>query len=161
MSTEAQALVALVMAIGVVGSVLPVLPGLPIAWGAVVAWAVLDGGGVVRWSVVAVATVLMVAGMAAKYVLSGRRMRERGAPQTTLLAAGLGGLVGFFVIPVLGVFVGLAAGAFLAELGRLQDARAAWSSTWAVLVALGIGTLLEIGAGIAMVLAWGAGLALT
>ena len=161
MSTGAELLVALVIAVGLVGTILPVLPGLALAWAAVLVWTIADGGGLVRWSVLAVVSVLMVVGMTAKYVLSGRRMRERGAPRSTLLAAGVGGIVGFFVIPVVGIVVGLAAGSFLAELSRLHDKRAAWSSTWAVLVALGIGTLIELAAGVVMALTWGAGVALT
>jgi hypothetical protein len=110
--------------------------------------------------VLAVVTVLLVVGAVAKYVLSSRRMRERGAPRSTLVWAGVAGVVGFFVIPVVGVFVGLAAGALGAEYARLRDLRAAWSSAWAVLVALGIGTLVEIGAGIGMVAVWALGAAL-
>ena len=154
-------LLALVMAAGVAGTVVPVLPGLPLVWAAVLAWVLLDGGGATRWSVLAVVTVLMAAGIVAKYVLSSRRIRERGAPRSTLLAAGLGGVVGFFVVPVVGILLGIAAGALVAEYVRLRDLRAAWASTVAVLVALGIGTLLEIAAGVAMVATWVVGVAAT
>jgi hypothetical protein len=161
MSTTGLLLVALAMAVGVVGTVVPGLPGLPIAWAAVLVWVLADDGGAAHWAVLAVVTALLAVGIVAKYVLSSRRMRERGAPRSTLVLAGLGGLVGFFVIPVVGVFVGLAAGALAAEYARLHDLRAAWSSAWAVLLALGIGTLIEIAAGVAMVLTWAAGVALT
>jgi len=154
-------LVALAIAVGIVGTILPVLPGLPIAWAAVLVWVLADDGGAGHWLVLLVVTLLMAVGIGAKYVLSSRRIRERGAPWTTMAAAGLGGLVGFFVIPVVGLFVGLALGAFAAEYLRLKDLQQAWSSAWAVLLALGIGTLIEIAAGVLMALTWGLGVLAT
>ncbi len=157
MSTAAVLLVAFVIALGVVGTVVPGVPGLPLAWVAVLAWTLLDGGGFGHWVVLLIVTLLMVGGIAAKYVLSERRMRRQGAPRRTLVVAALGGLLGFFLVPVIGVFLGLAVGALLAEYARLHELRAAWASTRGVLVALGIGTLIEIAAGVAMALTWTAG----
>ncbi len=154
MDSAGLALVALAIAVGIAGTVVPVLPGLPVVWLAVLAWTLLDGGGPARWAVLALVTAVTATGVAAKYVLSSRRMRERGAPRSTLLLAGLGGVVGFFVVPVVGIFVGLAAGAYAAEYSRLRDPRAAWSSAWSVLVALGIGTLIEIAAGLGVFVIW-------
>ena len=153
-------LVALVMAVGVAGTVIPVVPGLALVWAAGLVWA-LNEDGTVRWVVLTLLTVLAIVGVAAKYVLSTRSVTRQGAPRTTLLAGGIGALVGFFVIPVVGVFVGLIGGVLLAEQYRLRDWARAWRSTRAALVALGIGVLIELGAGVAMVLTWLAGVAVT
>ena len=146
-------LVAALMAFGLVGVVIPVVPGLPVILVAGVWWAAADGGGG-RWAVVAVLAVLLVAGTVAKYVLPARAVGGSGAPRTTLLWGGVGAVVGFFVVPVVGLLVGGVAGVYLAELRRLGDGRAAWTSTRAVLVAAGIGMLLELAAGVAMVVVW-------
>lgn len=161
MSAGGLLLVGLVLAIGVVGTVVPLVPGLPLAWAAVLAWAVLEGGGPGRWLVVLVASVLAVAGVAAKYVLSSRSLTDSGAPRTTVLAAAVGAVVGFFVIPVLGLFVGLVAGAFLAEALRLDTPADAWRSTRRLVVALGVGAVLELAAGVAIALVWVAGVLAT
>ena len=161
MSALGLLLVGLVLAVGVVGTVLPLVPGLPLAWAAVVAWAVLEGGGPGRWLVVLVVTVLAVAGVAAKYALSSRSLAASGAPRSTVLLAGAAAFVGFFVVPVLGALVGLVAGAFVAEYLRLGSTGAAWRSTRGVLLALGLGSLLELAAGIAIALAWLVGVATT
>lgn len=154
-------LVGLVMLIGLVGVIVPVLPGLLLVWGAGLAWVVLDGGGAGRWAVLAVMTVLAIAGTAAPYVLPGRSARDNGAPWTTLAWGALGMVVGFFVIPVVGVLVGGVAGVYLAELSRLGDGSTAWRSTVVVLKAAGIGILLQLLAGTLMVSAWGIGVLAT
>ena len=146
-------LVALLMAVGLVGVLVPLLPGLPVVLAAGVWWAVADGGGG-RWVVVALMALLGLAGTAAKYVLPARAVGGAGAPRSTLLAGLAGAVVGFFVIPVVGLVIGGVAAVYLAELSRLGDGRRAWASTRQVLLAVGIGMLLELGAGVAMALAW-------
>lgn len=154
-------LVGLVIAVGVVGTVLPLVPGLPLAWAAVLAWAVLEGGGPGRWLVVLVAGVVALAGVAAKYALSSRSLTASGAPTSTVALAAASAVVGFFVVPVLGALVGLAVGAFAAEYLRLGDVTAAWRSTRGVLLALGVGALLELLAGVVVAAVWLVGVVAT
>ena len=161
MSTLGLLLVALVMAVGLVGVVVPVLPGLALIWAAGLVWALAEGSGAGRWVTLAVMTVLLVAGTVAKFVLPGRSVLATGAPRSTLLAGGAGALVGFFVIPVVGLVVGGALGVLLAESRRLGDTSRAWTSTRGVLLGVGIGVLLELVAGVAMVVAWVVGVAAT
>ena len=87
MSTAGELLVGLAMPVGLVGVVVPVLPGLLLVWGAGVAWAWLDGGGALRWSFAAILTLLFVAGTTLKYVLPARSATGAGAPRSTLLLA--------------------------------------------------------------------------
>lgn len=161
MTGEEQALVAVVMAIGVVGVVVPLLPGLLLIWAAGLWWTLADGGGPARWTVLGVMTALLVAGAVAKYVLPARSAATRGAPAITLLVGAVGAVVGFFVIPVIGLVVGGVGGIFLAELVRLRNGRQAMATTWATLVAIGVGVLVELTAGLAMVLTWIVGLLVT
>jgi uncharacterized protein len=161
MDAYGELLVGAVMVVGLLGVLVPLLPGLALVWGAGLAWVLLDGGGALRWTVLAVMSVLLLAGTVAKYVLPGRSARAGGAPWSTLAAGAAGALVGFFVIPVVGLLVGGVAGVFLAELTRHRTARAAWASTRAVLLAIGIGVLVELAAGVAMMAVWAAGVLAT
>jgi uncharacterized protein YqgC (DUF456 family) len=156
-----QALVGAAMAVGVLGVVLPLLPGLLLIWAAGLWWTIADGGGPARWAVFAVLTALLVAGTVTKYVLPARSAAARGAPASTLLAGAVGAVIGFFVIPVVGLVVGGVAGIFLAELARLGDTRQAGIATRAALVAIGVGVLVELTAALAMVLTWLVGLLVT
>ena len=154
MSTAGELLVGLAMAVGLVGVVVPVLPGLLLVWGAGVAWAWLDGGGALRWSFAAILTLLFVAGTTLKYVLPARSATGAGAPRSTLLLAAAGAVVGFFVIPVVGIVVGGAGVVFLAELARLRSAGAAWQSTRALLIGVGVGMLVELCAAASIFAVW-------
>ena len=161
MSALAELLVLLVMLVGLVGTVVPVLPGLLLVWAAGVAWAWLDGWGSTRAVLAVALTLLLVLGTVAKYVLPARSASGAGAPRRTLLLGALAGVVGFVVIPVVGLLVGGVGGVYLAELARLGRADLAWRSTRAVLVAVGIGVLVEVCAGLVMIALWLAALLAT
>lgn len=149
--------VALVMAVGLVGVLVPVLPGLLLVWGAGVWWTIADGGGATRWLILAVMSALFVIGSLTKFVLPGRAASAEGAPFLSLFVGVVCAIIGFFVVPVVGLLLGGLAGIYLAELARLRDPGRAMRSTWAATLAFGTGVLVEIGAGLAMVITWGVG----
>lgn len=150
------AVVGLVILVGLVGIVVPVLPGLLLSYGAVVVW-VLASDGDSRWVVLAVATVLLVASQVVKYLVPGRRLKQAGVPTRSTLAGVVLGIVGFFAVPVVGLFLGFVLGVYLAELVRLGNHQRAWPSTVHALKAVGVSILVELAAGLLMTAAWVAG----
>jgi uncharacterized protein YqgC (DUF456 family) len=146
-------LIGLVMAIGLVGVIVPVIPGLLLVAAAGLGWAILAGGAG-PWIVFGVMAAVLAVGTVAKYVLPSRTLRQAGAPASTLVLGAVGGIVGFFVIPVIGLLVGAVAGIYLGEARRLSDSRAAGRSTLATLKAIGIGLLIELLAGVLAVAIW-------
>ncbi|MCZ3388803.1 MAG: DUF456 domain-containing protein [Actinomycetia bacterium] len=161
MSPWLEIAVAIALGLGLVGLVVPVLPGLALMWGAVGVWALLDGGGAWRWVTFGVVTVLAVVGTVAALTLSGRKATGAGAPWWALMMAGVGAGAGFFVIPLLGIVVGGIAGLWLAELIRLRHPKAAWDTTWEALQGYGTGTVVQMVAGIAILLVWAVGVVLS
>lgn len=157
MSPWLEIAVALAMAVGLVGLVVPVLPGLALMWAAVGVWVLLDGGGAWRWATFGVVTVLALVGVVAALTLGGRKATGAGAPWWALVMAVIGAVVGFIMIPLVGVVVGGIAGLWLAELIRLRDPRTAWDTTWEALQGYGLGTVVQMVAGVAIVLVWVAG----
>lgn len=128
MSTTGLILTAVAIAVGLIGILVPLLPGTLLVWAAIGVWAVTERT-TVSWSVLGVATALLVAGLGIKYLWPARRMRAADVDGRCLAAGALGGLIGFFVIPVAGLVVGFVAGVFLAELVRSRDRHRAWTST--------------------------------
>jgi len=106
------------------------------------------------WIVFGVMAAVLLTGTVAKYVLPSRTLRQAGAPASTLVLGAVGGIVGFFVIPVIGLLIGAVAGLYLGELRRLSDSRAARRSMLATLKALGVGLLIELLAGVLAVAIW-------
>jgi uncharacterized protein len=146
---------------GVIGVVVPVLPGLLLCWLGVLVWALFADGGWVKWLVFAVVTALAVAGTLVKYLWPGRNLKRSGVPNSTLLVGGVLGLVGFFVVPIVGLVLGFILGVWLAERVRLGDNQRAWPSTVHALKAAGLSMLIELAAALAIAATWGAGLLAT
>ena len=137
---------------GLVGVVVPVLPALPLVWGGVLVWALgrQDAAG---WATLLVATVIAVAGLIVKFLLPGRRLRASGVPTSSLLAGGVLGVVGFFVVPVIGAVLGFVLGVYLAERARL-GAPGAGVSTRSALAAVGWSMAIELLAGLLVAATW-------
>jgi hypothetical protein len=70
------------------------------------------------------------------------------------------GLIGFFVVPVVGLVLGFVLGIWLAERARLGAGRA-WPSTKQALTAVGLSVLVELAAGLGIAVVWAFGLMLT
>jgi uncharacterized protein YqgC (DUF456 family) len=147
-------LVAVLMAFGLAGVVLPFVPGLPIIWGAALLYGIMTGFGGIGWTAMIAITLLVVVGMVASIVLPDRAGAAAGASPGTRLFAGLLGLIGFFVIPVVGFPLFACLGVLIAQYRETDDWQGAVDSTVAVLKGFGVGILAELGAGLAMVLVW-------
>jgi uncharacterized protein YqgC (DUF456 family) len=145
-------LVGLAVLVGLLGIVVPVLPGSILILGGVLVWAVAHAT-TAGWVVFALVTTLIVAGGIVKYAVPGRGLKAVGIPGRTLVLGGLIGIVGFFVIPVVGLVVGFVLGVYLSELQRV-GVDAAWPSTRAALKAAGFSLLIELAAGLLAAATW-------
>jgi uncharacterized protein YqgC (DUF456 family) len=146
-------LAAVLVAVGIVGIVVPILPGLVLVVAGVAAWT-LARGDTLAWIVLAVVAAIVVIGSVVKFLLPGRALRDAGVPGRTLLAGAVLGVIGFFVIPVLGLFIGFVLGVYLAELARLGGHDAAWPSTRRALSAVGWSIVIELAAGLLAAAVW-------
>lgn len=145
-------LVGAAVLVGLVGIVVPVLPGSVLILAAVLVWA-LEAATTTGWLVFTVVTVVLVVGAVVKYAVPGRRLKADGVPHRTLLVGALLGVVGFFVIPVVGLLVGFVLGIYLSETRRVgRDL--AWPSTRSALRAVGLSLLIELAAGLLAALSW-------
>lgn len=153
--TVIDLLVGLAVLVGLVGIVVPVLPGSVLILVAVLVWATEDASRT-GWLVFSVVTTMLVVGTVVKYALPGRRLSATGVPRRSLVLGGVLGAVGFFVIPVIGLVIGFVLGVYLAEAQRLGQGRA-WPSTRAALSAVGLSILIELAAGLLAAVTWFAG----
>ncbi len=128
MSTAGLIAVAVAIAVGLVGILVPLLPGTLLVYAAIAVWAFVERS-VTGWVVLGVVTALLGAGLLVKYLWPVKRMRAADVSGATLAAGGVLGVIGFFVIPVVGLVIGFVAGVFAAELVGRRDRRRAWAST--------------------------------
>jgi len=146
-------IVGLAIATGIVGVVVPVLPGALLAWAAIVVWA-LAVGGATAWAVLGVATLVIGGAQVVKLLVPGRRLRDAGVPRRSIVAGVVLATVGFFLIPVVGFFIGFPLGVYLQERRRLGRHPAAWDSTREALRAMGLSILIELTATVLAAGAW-------
>jgi uncharacterized protein YqgC (DUF456 family) len=144
---------AILILIGLVGIVIPVLPGLILVVAGVFVWA-LETQTPLGWSIFALAVVLYLAGLALQYAIPGRHLRAAGVRTSTLVLAVLLGVVGFFVVPVVGGPLGFVLGIYLVEAGHSRNGAEAWRSTRAALKAVLLSMGIELLAGLAITTTW-------
>lgn len=146
-------LCAVVVAVGVLGSAVQVLPGPLLVGGAVLVWALVVGSAL-GWVTFGVVALLLAVGQVLRYVLAGRRLARAEVPRRSVVIAVLAGVAGFFVVPVVGLFLFFVLALYLAELVRLGSASAALPSTRTALAAVGIVVLVELGTSLLAAAAW-------
>ncbi|MDO5534069.1 MAG: DUF456 domain-containing protein [Propionibacteriaceae bacterium] len=134
--------------IGVCGIVVPVLPGSMAILVGLLVWAIW-GGAPTGWLVFAVGGLLVLGGMSAQYLITGRRLKERQIPSRSVVIGLVCGVIGLFVIPFLGLPIGFVAGLLASEYLRVRDLREAWSTSWAALKSVGLGMVVELGLALA------------
>ena len=160
MDVWAEVLVGVAIFAGLIGIVVQVLPGAVLVLGGILVWAIMTGG-VEAWVVFGVAAVAIAIAEVLQWILAGKHMRKAEVPMLTLAVGGIAGIIGFFVVPVIGLFLFFVGAIFLLEWLRRKDVRAAWGATKAAVQA----TLITIGVQLAGSLvaagAWVVGLFIT
>ncbi|WP_329450677.1 DUF456 domain-containing protein [Streptomyces sp. NBC_01724] len=145
--------VGLVILLGLVGVLVPGVPGQAIVWAAVLWWALTERT-TAAWGVLIGATALLLLNQALKPLLRPRRPRESDAPRKTLMLGGIAGIVGFFVLPVVGGIVGYVGAVYGAERLRLGSGGAARASLRSVMRATGYSVLVELFASLLVTGTW-------
>jgi len=160
MTTGGIVLVAVAIAIGLVGILVPFLPGTLLVYAAIAVWAFIVRG-TIAWVVLGVVTAVLGGSQLVKYLWPVRRMRAADVSGWTLAAGAVAGVIGFFAIPVLGLIVGFVLGVYLAELLQRRDQRRAWASTVHAVKGAALSVGVELAGGLIATAAWAVGLVLT
>jgi uncharacterized protein YqgC (DUF456 family) len=147
-------LVGLAMLVGLVGTVVPFLPGLPVIVVAALFWVVGDGSDPGQWIVFAIVASIAVAAIVVGAMVPARRTSAAGAPKWVLLAGAVGLVIGAIAIPVVGALVGWPIGIFAAEVLRTRDVGRAWTMTRVTIAAVGLGVAIQFSAGVGAVGIW-------
>ena len=125
----------LLMTLGIIGVVLPFLPGAPLIWLGALVWAWGDGFQRVGWPTLTVLGLLMIVALGSDWIMTTFTTRKAGASWKATMAALVGGVTGgiaFTILPVLGTilgtFLGATAGVLIVEYVGKRDWRLATRS---------------------------------
>ena len=136
-------LAAVLVCIGVAGSVLPALPGVPLVFAGLLLAAWAEDFTRVSWLALVVLGLLTVLSFVIDFAATALGAKRVGATRLAVLGALVGTFVGFFLgLPglILGPFVGAIAGEMLSH-GQMQQAARAGLATWMGLI---FGTLAKL-----------------
>ncbi len=132
--------------VGVVGTVIPILPGMLLVWFTVLVYAWRTGFETVGWpSIIFISIIALVAGLSNIWLpLLGAQ--KTGAAKRALFLGVIGAIVGTFVIPIpiLGTVIGYAIGVFLGEFMKVRDWRLALKASLGGVAGWGVSTIVEI-----------------
>ena len=132
------ALAAILVTLGVLGTVLPVLPGILLVFGGLFLAAWAQDFTRVGWVGLALVGVLALLGFAAAFVASLLGAKRVGASPRALLGAAIGGFFGIFLgLPgiLLGPFIGAVVGELMARGGWSQATKVGIGTTLGLLFA--------------------------
>ena len=160
MSTGGIVLVALAIAVGLAGIVVPLLPGVLLVLGAIAVWAIIENN-VISWVTLGVVVALLAVATLIKYLWPARRMRAADVSTWSLVVGAVLGIIGFFVIPVLGLVIGFVLGVYVAELAKRRDQRVAWTSTKHAVKGVALSVGVELSGALLATAAWVVGVYLT
>ncbi|MGW0366992.1 DUF456 domain-containing protein [Streptomyces sp. NPDC002990] len=146
-------LVGLVLLLGMAGVLVPGVPGTWLVWAGLLWWA-LQERSQAAWTLLVVATALLLVVQVVKWLLPPRRIREVGVTPRMAAYAGTGAVLGFVLVPVVGAVPGFVGGIYLCERLRLGTRGEAWASVRAVMRAVGTSVLVELFACLLLVAAW-------
>lgn len=136
------------IAVSLVGTIVPAFPGLVIAWVALVVFGIVVGFDTAGIVIMSIVTLLVVGSYILTLRIPQQQVEKRGASRSSTIFGGLGAIIGFFAIPVVGFIVGGVAGVFGAEYFRTRERSQAWRSTKGVLVGIGLSALVQLAFGL-------------
>lgn len=152
----ATVLVGIVIAVGIAGVVLPVLPGLWLIWVAALVYGFLVGFDGWAWPAMVAMTALAVAGTAIVYYLPAKKTGEAGIPGWGQFVIAACAIVGFFVIPIVGAIIGVVVGTLGVAVIVERDLRSAGGTAWVLLVEVLKAAAIQLAIALTMAVVWGA-----
>jgi uncharacterized protein YqgC (DUF456 family) len=146
-------MVGLVMLLGLLGVLIPGVPGRWLVWAAILWWSMHVQTGL-AWVLLVGSTAVLLIDQVLVWLLPPRRIRGVGVTHRMTVWAGVGALVGFFLVPVVGAVPGFIGGIYATERRRLGGHGPAMASTRTVMRAVGTSVLVELVACLLVVGAW-------
>lgn len=153
-----SALAYILIAIGVAGSVIPVLPGPVLIWLGAFVWAWADNFTRIGWGTLIVLGVLALIAWGSDLFLTTVMSRRAGASWKAILGAIVGGLVGASLLSalpllgtILGAILGAVVGMWLVEYWDKGNRRAATAAVQAYIASMIFAAVLEMVIALVMV----------
>lgn len=154
--TGLRIVVLAIMLFGLLGLIIPVLPGLVIIWVPALVYGLVTGFNWTSGLLFAGMTVLMIVGNLVDNLVMGAKAKQQGASWLAIGVALAAGILGSIAFPPFGGIIAALIGLFAVEMLRLKDLQLAFESARSMAVGCGWAAVIRFGMGIVMILLWGA-----
>lgn len=133
-----------VVLIGLAGTLLPWLPGIPLIFVGYVVWGFASGWRDYGVNIIVILGVVTVVVLLLDYVAGVIGAKKYGASRWGTWGAIIGGIIGLIFFNILGLILGPLAGAVAGELFSGRTQRDAWRAGWGAFVGIMAGGLIRI-----------------
>ena len=140
-----------VMFIGLLGVLLPLIPGVALIWLTALIYAIAEGFENIDPMTMVALSLVALPGITADIWVSSLGAKVGGASVWSIVASLLGGVVGFFVFSLPGAIVGSLLGLIAVELFRAEDWRQALKASGGWIVGWLASTVVQILVGLIMI----------
>lgn len=144
----------IVMMLGLITTLIPLLPGLLIMWGTSLVYGLVIGFDRAGWIIFAVITLLALFGSILDNVVMGGKAKIDGASWTAVIAALVGMVIGSILFPPIGGFIAALLAIYAVEYFRLNDSDKALRSTKSLLIGMGLASVVRFLFGLGVMTAW-------
>lgn len=144
----------LLMGVGIVGTVVPALPGIPLIWLTMLGFGVVDKFQRINGAFLAVLLAVTIAAEVADHLARVWGARRYGASRAGAWGAALGAIAGLFFLPlglVVGPFLGALVGELLAGRSIKESVRAGWGGVVGTLGSVAMKVGIAVGMTVAFV----------
>jgi uncharacterized protein YqgC (DUF456 family) len=145
------------MVVGVVGTIIPILPGLFLIWLTVLGYAVREGFAAIDWVTFSILTLIALVAGTADIWLSALGAKTSGASRRAMFLGFIGSIVGLVLgtlipIPIFGNLIGsvlgYAVGLLLGQDHKYQDWRMAIKASLGGVAGWGVATVVQLVGGV-------------
>jgi uncharacterized protein YqgC (DUF456 family) len=130
--------------LGLIGCLLPVIPGPPISFVALLVLSYAKNWEAFSVTFLVVMGVLTIVVVVLDYVVPAGGAKKYGASKTGVAGSIIGMLAGVFFFPPFGLFIGAFVGALVGELIARKGGKEALRAGWGVFVGIMVGTGLKL-----------------
>jgi uncharacterized protein YqgC (DUF456 family) len=150
MDTLVLAIAIILIMIGIGGTLLPLIPGIPLIFVSIAAYGWYEGFHLITPRYLVVMAGLTVLSLVADYLATALGAKFYGSSRAGIIGAVLGGIFGLFIFPPLGILVGPWVGAVAGELTQGKKWESALQSGAGSIIGLFSGIALKVILGIVM-----------
>jgi len=140
----------LVLILGLVGCILPILPGPPLSFLALILLSIAKGWQVFSTQFLVIMAALTIVVTVLDYIVPAAGAKKYGASKLGVWGAVIGMIIGLIFFPPLGVFVGALVGAILGEMVAGKEGKSALKAGWGVFMGTIFGIAIKLAASAVM-----------